>query len=229
MLNEVVSSNKIMGDLCDTHEILFLPEGMDYEILSEEERSANDTSKCSHTDRDKKVLCQFKGVAKPAKRLCKFFQDTSNTWQYVTFEIRLAIQDTSAPTIDIYPNVSRTDHVKDIRKRGHKTVLVRISGFDVGPEVVKNYGKVKLMDPIIKKYCDMYTKDLAKRVGLDDRFLSPIFTTHVFINPMFGLKKRVVNSGILTYDQYQRGILSESCIHDAYVFPNTLLFINSHP
>ena len=94
MLDEVVSSNKIMGDLCDTQEILFSPEVMDYEMLSKEERAANDTSKYSHTDRDKKGLRQFEGVATPAKRLCKFFQDTRNTWKYVTFEIRLAIQDT---------------------------------------------------------------------------------------------------------------------------------------
>ena len=119
--------------------------------------------------------------------------------------------------------------MKDIRKRGHKTVLVRRSGVDVGPEVAKNYDKVELMDPMIKKYCDLYTKDLAKSVGLDNRFLSPIFTTHVLINTMFGLKKRVVNSGLLKYDQYQRGRLSESCIHDAYVFPKTLLFFHSHP
>ena len=29
VLDKVVSSNKIMGDLCDTQEILFSPEGMD--------------------------------------------------------------------------------------------------------------------------------------------------------------------------------------------------------
>ena len=40
MLDEVVLINKIMGDLCDTQEILFFPEGMDYEMLSEEERAA---------------------------------------------------------------------------------------------------------------------------------------------------------------------------------------------
>ena len=91
-------------------------------MLSKEERTANDTSKYSYMDRDKKGLLQFEGFATPVKRLCKFFQDTRNTWQYVTFGVRLGIQDTSAPTIDIYPNVSRTDHVKDIRKRGHKTV-----------------------------------------------------------------------------------------------------------
>ena len=60
-------------------------------MLSKEERAANNTSKYSHTDRDKKGLRQFMGVDTPAKRLCKFFQDTGNTWKYVTFEIRLAI------------------------------------------------------------------------------------------------------------------------------------------
>ena len=92
--DKVVSSNKIMGDFCDTQEILCSPEGMDYEMISEEERAANDTRKYYHTERDNKGLRQFEGVAKPEKRLCKFSQDTSNTWQYVTFEIRLAIQDT---------------------------------------------------------------------------------------------------------------------------------------
>ena len=91
--------------------------------------------------------------------------------------------------------------MKDLRKRGYKTVLVRRSGVDVGPEVAKNYDKVELIDPMIKKYCALYTKDLPKRVGLDYRFLSPIFTTHVLLNPMFGLNKRVVNPGLLKYDQ----------------------------
>ena len=81
MLDKVVSSNKIMGDLCDTQDILFSPEGMDYEMLSKEERAANDTSKYSRTDRDKKGLRQFEGVATPEKRMCKLFQDTRNTWQ----------------------------------------------------------------------------------------------------------------------------------------------------
>ena len=141
----------------------------------------------------------------------------------------LAIQYTSAPIIDIYHDVSRTDHVKDLRKRSHKRVLVRRYGVDVGLEVAKNHDKVEIMDPMINKYCDLYTKDLTKRVGLDDRFLSPIFITHVLLNPMFSLKKRFVNYGILTYDQYQRGKLSESCIHNAYVCPKTLLLFHYHP
>ena len=41
--------------------------------------------------------------------------------------------------------------MKDIRKRGHKKVLVRRSGVDVGPEVAMNYNKVELIDPMINK------------------------------------------------------------------------------
>ena len=72
--------------------------------------------------------------------------------------------------------MSRTDPVKDLRKRGPKTVLVRRSGVYVGLEVAKNYDKVELMNPMIKKYCDMYTKYPAKQVALYNRFLSSIFT-----------------------------------------------------
>ena len=94
-------------------------------------------------------------------------------------------------------------------------VLVRRSGVGVDPEVAKNYDRVELVCPMIKKYCDLYTKDLSKRVDLDDRFMTPIFTTHVLINPMFGLNKKVINYGLLTYYQYQRVLFSESCIHNA--------------
>ena len=69
MIDKVLSSNKILGDLCGTQEILFSLEGMNYEMLYEDERAANYTSKYSHTDRDKKGLCQFEGVAATAKRL----------------------------------------------------------------------------------------------------------------------------------------------------------------
>ena len=58
-----------MGDLCDTQEILLSPEVMYCDMLSEEERAANGTSKYSHTDCDNKGLGQFEGVANPDKRL----------------------------------------------------------------------------------------------------------------------------------------------------------------
>ena len=81
-----------------------------------------------------------------------------------------------APTIDIYPNVSRTDHVKDIRKGGHKTVLVRRSGVDVGLEVSKNYDKVELMYPMIKKYCE----SVHKRPRQTRWFGRQVSVTHIY-------------------------------------------------
>ena len=65
------------------------------------------------------------------------------------------------------------------------------------------------MDPMFEKYCDLYTKDLVERVGLGEMFLSPVFTTYILRNPMFGLENRIFNSGLLTNVQYARAESSE--------------------
>ena len=144
------------------------------------------------------------------------------------YEFRLDVQDTSAFTIKIYRDVSRMDRVKDLRKRGAKTVLVKKSGVEVDAEVDKNYDKVELMDPMVEKCCAVYTEDLDRRVGFNDRYMSPLLTTHVLLNPMFGLEKRVVRSGLLTREQYDRGGMSEYCIHGALVSPKSFLLFYIH-
>jgi len=213
VLNEVVRSNTIMSDLSDTLEILLSPEGMDYSMLSEVEKANNDISAHSFTDRDKKVLRQFEGVATPAKVFCMYLQNNHpSCWAYQTFELRLTLQDTGADTIPIYPDISRTDRVKDLRNRGDKTILVKKSGVEVNAETAKNYDKVKLMDPMVETYCNLYVEDLAKRVGLSDTYLSPLLTTHVLLNPMFGLRSRIINTGLLTAEQYSRGKMSKLLI-----------------
>ena len=72
------------------------------------------------------------------------------------------------------------------------------------PDVEKKYNKVGLMDPMFEKYCDLYTKDMVEWVGLGERFLSPVFITHILLNSIFGLEKRIVNSGLLTDVHYTR-------------------------
>ena len=62
-----------MGDMCDTQDILFSLEGMDYEMLYEKERAAKDTRNYSHTDHDKKGLRLFGCVSTLEKRQCTFF------------------------------------------------------------------------------------------------------------------------------------------------------------
>ena len=199
----------IMTDLSDTLDQLFLPEGMDYEMLSDTERANNDISAHSFTDREKKILRQFEGVAMPAKQLCKYLQNNhSACWAYMPFNLRLT-QETGADTITIYPDVSRTDRVKDLRKRGDKTVLVKRSRVEVSTDVAKNYDKVELMDPMVERYCKLYTEDLAQRVGLSGQLLAPLLTTHVILNPMFGLRSKIIGAGLLTEPQYDRGYMRE--------------------
>ena len=200
----------IMSDLSDALEILLSREGQDYGMLSEAEKANNDISAHSFTDRNKKILRQYEGAAESAKILCKQLQNNHPAcWAYGTYDLRLALQDTGADTIAIYPDVSRTDRVKDLRKRGEKTILVKKSGVEVDPDVAKNYDKVELMDPMVETYCKLYVEDLAKRVGLDGTYPSPLFTTHVLINPMFGLRSRIVGTGLLTSEQYARGKMSK--------------------
>jgi len=200
----------IMSDLSDTLEELLSPEGADYPLLNQRERDNNDITAHSFVDRDKKVLRHYEGAAWPARVLSKFLQDNHKAcWTYTTFHLQLALQDTGAPTIAIYPDISRTDRVKDLRKRGDKTILVKKSGVEVDPNVAKNYDKVEIMDPMVQCYCELYVEDLAKRVGLSDRLLSPLLTTHILLNPMFGLKSRIVGAGLLTSLQYEKAKMRE--------------------
>ncbi len=75
----------------------------------------------------------------------------------------LALQDTGAPTICIYPDISCTDRVKNLCKRGEKTILVKKSGVEVDPNKAKHYDKVEIMDPKVESYYVLYTKPV--RVG----------------------------------------------------------------
>ena len=43
-MNETVRANMIMGDICNTLDILLARDGADYNLLSEEENAANDIS-----------------------------------------------------------------------------------------------------------------------------------------------------------------------------------------
>mmetsp|Transcript_32502 Transcript_32502/g.68343 ORF Transcript_32502/g.68343 Transcript_32502/m.68343 type:complete len:232 (+) Transcript_32502:411-1106(+) len=112
-------------------------------------------------------------------------------------------EQTSAPTIPIYADVSHMDRTKDLRKRD-KTVLVKKCGVTVSEIDEKNYTKVETMDPRVEKYCEVYTEDLARRVGLSSTFLPPALTMSVLLNPLFGLQSRIIGAGLLKRLQYAR-------------------------
>ena len=192
-----------MGDVSDALALLLSKGGDDYSMLTKEEQDDNDVSRLSYTEQDKLVLRQYEGAAEPARRLCLFLQDQRNAWPYVTFELQLCLQDTDAPTMTIYADVSHMNRTKDLRKRD-KTVLVKKSGVEVSDAVAKNYTSVELMDHCVAKYCDLYIEDLACRVGLSSRYLPPALTMNVLLNPLFGLQSKIVGSGLLKGHQYAR-------------------------
>lgn len=208
----------IMGDVTDTLAVLLAAGGLDYGLLTEDERDQEDISRLSYTEHDMLVMRQWEGVAGPAKRLCKFLQDDKNAWPYLTFEFRLAIQETSAPTVAIFSDTSRMDRTKDLRSRGERTVLIRRSGVEVSSEDAKNYTLVEEMDPSVEKYCDLYSEDLSQRMGLNADYLPTSLTNHVLMNLLFGYEKRIVYSGLLTEKQYVRAKRSKwLCELDYYL------------
>lgn len=122
----------------------------------------------------------------------------------------MTLQETGADTIVIHPDVSRTDRVKDLRKRGDKSILVKKGGTVVDHDEARRYDKVVTMEPMVERYCSLYVEDLSRRVGLSDKYLSPLLTNHVLLNPMFGLRSNIIGSGLLTESQFDRAQLSES-------------------
>ncbi len=196
----------IMGDLSDTLSALLKEGGLDHGMLTENEHRDEDYSRLAYTDDDKKALLHFEAAATPAKRLCMFLQLKTNAWPYVRLELVLAVQNTAADTVATYSgDVSHMERTKDLRNRGEKTVLIKKSEASVSPDVARNYTRVEEMHSDVELYCDLYVKDLKERIGLDDVRPKNSLTFHCLLNPLFGRKKNMVVTGLLTEDQYEYG------------------------
>ena len=93
--------------------------------------------------------------------------------------------------------------IKDLRHRGEKNVLVtREQAGEVHRDMAGEYSTVENMHPCIVKYCDVYAKDLAERLSLDERNLPDALATPALLNPMFGYERRIVGSGLMSEGQY---------------------------
>ena len=66
------------------------------------------------------------------------------------------------------------------------------------------------MDPMIKKFRSLYSRDLSERLGINERSLPPHLTFVVHLNPMFGLKERVIGSDLMIKTQYEHSKVGES-------------------
>ena len=61
------------------------------------------------------------------------------------------------------------------------------------------------MDPLTEEYYRLYPKDLVEYIGMIGKTLQPVLTTHVLLNPMFGIQARLVGSDLLTRAEYAKG------------------------
>jgi hypothetical protein len=147
------------------------------------------------------VLRQFEGASAPAKYLCLFLQDKRNTWSYVLFTLQITIKETTSNTFTIVDDISHSDLTVDLCKWGEKTVLVKKASSTVLAIIEKKF-KIEVMDLMIEKYRMLYAQDLAQRVGLIANQLPSALTFSILLNPMFGLERRIVGSGLLTTEQF---------------------------
>jgi len=96
------------------------------------------------------------------------------------------------------------NRVADLRARGDRSVLVRSSAADVSIDDMRNYVKVVEMDPLIETYCQVYANDLEDRLGIKHDKLPAALSVTMLLNPMFGLKPKIVESGIMMEAQYSK-------------------------
>jgi hypothetical protein len=93
--------------------------------------------------------------------------------------------------------------IKDLRHRGEKNFLAtKEQATVIDPDVLVEYSTVETMYLCIEKYCNVYVKDLAKRLSLNERNLTDALATPTLLNPMFGNEKRIVGSGLTSEGQY---------------------------
>jgi hypothetical protein len=92
----------------------------------------------------------------------------------------------------------------DLRRRSEKTVLVKREGSFLSEDEERNYSEVVQMEDIIEVYRDTYAQDLQKRLNLNDDKLPRALSISTLLNPIFGLKPRVVGCGMMTDRQYDR-------------------------
>ena len=126
----------------------------------------------------------------------------------------MTIKETTSNTFTIVDDVSHSDLTLDQRKRGEKTDLVKKASSTVVAQIEKKF-KIEVMDPMIEKYRMLYAQDLTQRVGLNANHLPNALTFSVLLNPLLCLAQRIVGSGLLTkehFDRAKRGIYFMNCM-----------------
>ena len=92
----------------------------------------------------------------------------------------------------------------DLRRRGDKSVLIMREGSFVTDDEEQKYSEVVGMKDVIEVYRDTYANDLERRLGLKDDKLPTAMSVSTLLNPIFGLKPRIIGCGLMSDRQYDR-------------------------
>jgi hypothetical protein len=96
-------------------------------------------------------------------------------------------------------DISHAMHMnKDLRNHGENNVLVKKTRATIDPDVLKNYNTVEVMHPYIERCCNVYAQDLTDCLFLNDKHLPVVLATPSLLNSLFGNKKRLVGSGLMS-------------------------------
>jgi hypothetical protein len=104
-IDETTRANLIMGDMCETMCVLLDRGGYDYDQLTTAEKSLGDKSRLTYTNRDKMILRQYEFAASPAKTFSLFTQDKKDTWSYILFAARIAVNTSREESFAILPGM----------------------------------------------------------------------------------------------------------------------------
>jgi hypothetical protein len=94
-VDEVHRANIIMSDVAATLDVLLAPDGDDYNLHNDEEKSNGNTERLSYDERDVMVLRQYEASAMEAKYFSKFTQERGNSYSSMLLEIKIALQNCS--------------------------------------------------------------------------------------------------------------------------------------
>jgi hypothetical protein len=88
--------------------------------------------------------------------------------------------------------------------------LVKNIGSFVTDDKEQNYSQVIDIEEVIEKYHGTYAKDLEERLCLQKDKLPTAMAISTLLNPIFGLRPRIVGCGLMCdrqYDQARRDLV----------------------
>ena len=110
-------------------------------------------------------------------------------------------------------DISHMTRSADLHRQGEKTVLVKREGSFLTDNEERNCSKVVDMKDVIEIYRDTYANDLEKQLNLKDDKLPTAMSVSTLLNPIFGLKPRIVGCGLMSdrqYDQARRDLVQKN-------------------